>query len=73
MRTLLPVVIFVGVFSALSAGCGQKGPLYLPVTPPRTIPRMPPAATTARPAATALPPTQAQPSNPPPATTNPQA
>ena len=34
------------------AGCGQKGPLYLPVTPPRTIPPMPQAATRAAPAAT---------------------
>ncbi|HKV97696.1 MAG TPA: lipoprotein [Gammaproteobacteria bacterium] len=32
------------------AGCGQKGPLYLPVTPPRTIPSMPQAATHAAPA-----------------------
>jgi len=30
---------------AALAGCGQKGPLYLPVTPPRTIPPMPQAAT----------------------------
>ncbi|HVA54518.1 MAG TPA: lipoprotein [Gammaproteobacteria bacterium] len=51
--------------TTLLSGCGQKGPLYLPVTPPRTIPTMLPAATTAKPPATATHPAQAQTHNPP--------
>lgn len=47
--------LFTGAFLCLLAaglaGCGQKGPLYLPVTPPRVIPPMPKAATHPRPAA----------------------
>ncbi|HVC36871.1 MAG TPA: lipoprotein [Gammaproteobacteria bacterium] len=71
MRTLL-VTCFALVLPVLMAGCGQKGPLYLPVTPPRTIPAMPPAATTAKPPATARSPAQVQPHNPS-ATTKPGA
>jgi predicted small lipoprotein YifL len=44
-----PYVLFL--LLAGLAGCGQKGPLYLPVTPPRTIPPMPQAATHSAPAA----------------------
>ncbi|MGH8414696.1 MAG: LPS translocon maturation chaperone LptM [Gammaproteobacteria bacterium] len=47
----IPVPAAAVILTCLLAGCGQKGPLYLPVTPPRTIPAMPGAATHA-PAAT---------------------
>ncbi|MGH8280619.1 MAG: LPS translocon maturation chaperone LptM [Gammaproteobacteria bacterium] len=43
----LPFLLLAGL-----VGCGQKGPLYLPVTPPRTIPPMPQATTHTAPAAT---------------------
>ncbi|HKT31058.1 MAG TPA: lipoprotein [Gammaproteobacteria bacterium] len=46
----MPFLLLAGL-----AGCGQKGPLYLPVTPPRTIPPMPaqapPTSTTHAPTA----------------------
>jgi len=71
MRTLLVTCLAVIVLPALLTGCGQKGPLYLPVTPPRTIPVMPPTATTAKPPTTARPPLQAQPYSPHPAATKP--
>lgn len=45
-----PYVLFL--LLAGLAGCGQKGPLYLPVTPPRTIPPMPQTTTHVSPAAT---------------------
>ncbi|HKS93430.1 MAG TPA: lipoprotein [Gammaproteobacteria bacterium] len=45
-------VCLVFLLPAGLAGCGQKGPLYLPVTPPRTIPTLPQAATHSAPAAT---------------------
>lgn len=50
LRILLTGAFFCLLASGLS-GCGQKGPLYLPVTPPRTIPSMPKTATHAQPAA----------------------
>jgi predicted small lipoprotein YifL len=57
----LPISVFIMLaVTTLLSGCGQKGPLYLPVTPPRTIPKMPPAATTAKPPSTAMHLPQAQ-------------
>ncbi|MGH8283662.1 MAG: LPS translocon maturation chaperone LptM [Gammaproteobacteria bacterium] len=43
MRITSPAL--AAILTCLLAGCGQKGPLYLPVTPPRTIPAMPGATT----------------------------
>ncbi|MGA9854952.1 MAG: lipoprotein [Gammaproteobacteria bacterium] len=65
MRNLLVSGFIVVALTTLLSGCGQKGPLYLPVTPPRTIPGMPPAATTVKPPPTATHPAQAQTHNPP--------
>ncbi|MHB8425700.1 MAG: LPS translocon maturation chaperone LptM [Gammaproteobacteria bacterium] len=65
MRHTLAALATAAVFAAALAGCGQKGPLYLPVTPPRTIPPMPPqapVATTRHPAQPAHPPAQPPPS-----------
>ncbi|MGH8278689.1 MAG: LPS translocon maturation chaperone LptM [Gammaproteobacteria bacterium] len=50
LRKLLAGMLGCGLLGALAA-CGQKGPLYLPVTPPRTIPAMPPRTTHAAPRA----------------------
>ncbi|MDE1886914.1 MAG: lipoprotein [Gammaproteobacteria bacterium] len=48
-----PVLVCLAfLLLAALAGCGQKGPLYLPVTPPRTIPSMPQATTHSTSAAT---------------------
>ncbi|MGH8399013.1 MAG: LPS translocon maturation chaperone LptM [Gammaproteobacteria bacterium] len=55
---ILPPALVVAILTCLLASCGQKGPLYLPVTPPRTIPAMPGAATHA-PAATSRAPAAA--------------
>ncbi|MBU6469691.1 MAG: lipoprotein [Gammaproteobacteria bacterium] len=48
----LPFLLLAGLGS-----CGQKGPLYLPVTPPHTIPPMPQATTHVSPAITHAAPT----------------
>ncbi|HVC28298.1 MAG TPA: lipoprotein [Gammaproteobacteria bacterium] len=72
MRSLVVSGFMVVALTTLLSGCGQKGPLYLPVTPPRSIPTMPPAAATAKPPSTATYPAKAQTHNPP-AATKPEA
>ncbi|MDE2235586.1 MAG: lipoprotein [Gammaproteobacteria bacterium] len=64
MRTPMLVCCAAGFAAFLLSGCGQTGPLYLPVTPPSTIPAMPPASS-AKPASTATAPAVAHTHNPP--------
>lgn len=62
-RSFLVYILFL--LSVGLAACGQKGPLYLPVTPPRTIPPMPNATTHAPSAATSSVPAAASQLAPP--------
>lgn len=67
MHSRLTVLGYAATLALLLAGCGQKGPLYLPLTPPRTIPPLPatkPPAATTTPAAPRVNPPPPQSSHP---------